>query len=128
MIEVAVFPIPNCVAFPGTSFPLHVFEPRYRDMVNYCVEHNVPMAITHIESVVKHAKSNQTVAEAMQSNQATYKPYTIFSAGQVELIDTLEDGRMMIEVHLTDRLYALSETQPDPRWGANRNNLNYRKK
>ena len=40
----------------------------------------VPMGITHTEAVVKPAKSNQTVAEAMQSNQATYKPYTIFSA------------------------------------------------
>lgn len=114
MIRVALFPIPNCVAFPGTGFPLHVFEPRYRDMVRFCIDENVPMGITHIESVIKHAKSNQTVSEAMQSNQATYKPYTIFSAGQVELLETLDDGRMMIDVHLTDRLYAINEIQTLP--------------
>lgn len=30
---VPVFPLPNTVLFPGTSLPLHVFEPRYRAMV-----------------------------------------------------------------------------------------------
>ena len=28
-----VFPLPNTVFFPGTSLPLHIFEPRYRAMV-----------------------------------------------------------------------------------------------
>ena len=35
--EVALFPIPDLVAFPGTVIPLHVFEPRYRKMVHDCV-------------------------------------------------------------------------------------------
>ena len=30
---VPVFPLPNTVFFPHTSLPLHIFEPRYRDMV-----------------------------------------------------------------------------------------------
>lgn len=29
---VPVFPLPNAVFFPATVFPLHVFEPRYREM------------------------------------------------------------------------------------------------
>ncbi|MBX5483983.1 MAG: LON peptidase substrate-binding domain-containing protein [Myxococcaceae bacterium] len=28
-----VFPLPSAVLFPGTAIPLHIFEPRYRDMV-----------------------------------------------------------------------------------------------
>ncbi|MEW6279197.1 MAG: LON peptidase substrate-binding domain-containing protein [Candidatus Eremiobacterota bacterium] len=28
-----LFPLPNAVMFPGTRLPLHVFEPRYRQMV-----------------------------------------------------------------------------------------------
>ena len=28
-----LFPLPNMVFFPGTRLPLHVFEPRYRQMV-----------------------------------------------------------------------------------------------
>jgi Lon protease-like protein len=29
---VPVFPLPNCVLFPGMFLPLHIFEPRYRAM------------------------------------------------------------------------------------------------
>jgi Lon protease-like protein len=32
-LQVPVFPLPKLVLFPGTSLPLHIFEPRYRDMV-----------------------------------------------------------------------------------------------
>jgi uncharacterized protein len=32
-LEVPVFPLPKLVLFPGTSLPLHIFEPRYRDML-----------------------------------------------------------------------------------------------
>jgi Lon protease-like protein len=28
-----IFPLPNVVLFPGVFLPLHIFEPRYRDMV-----------------------------------------------------------------------------------------------
>jgi Lon protease-like protein len=30
---VPLFPLPNVVLFPGVFLPLHVFEPRYREMV-----------------------------------------------------------------------------------------------
>ena len=32
-IVVPLFPLPNAVLFPGVPLPLHIFEPRYRDMV-----------------------------------------------------------------------------------------------
>ena len=33
---VPVFPLPNMVLFPHAILPLHIFEPRYRAMVNDC--------------------------------------------------------------------------------------------
>ncbi len=30
---VPIFPLPNVVFFPGTKLPLHIFEPRYREML-----------------------------------------------------------------------------------------------
>ena len=30
---IPIFPLPNAVLFPSVFLPLHVFEPRYRDMV-----------------------------------------------------------------------------------------------
>ena len=29
---IPIFPLPNVVLFPGVCLPLHIFEPRYRDM------------------------------------------------------------------------------------------------
>jgi len=31
---IPIFPLPNVVLFPNVFLPLHVFEPRYRDMVS----------------------------------------------------------------------------------------------
>ena len=31
---IPVFPLPNVVLFPNVFLPLHIFEPRYRQMVN----------------------------------------------------------------------------------------------
>ncbi|MCK6456972.1 MAG: LON peptidase substrate-binding domain-containing protein [Phycisphaerae bacterium] len=30
---IAIFPLPNCVLLPRAILPLHIFEPRYREMV-----------------------------------------------------------------------------------------------
>jgi uncharacterized protein len=30
---IPIFPLPNFVLFPGLNVPLHIFEPRYREMV-----------------------------------------------------------------------------------------------
>lgn len=108
--KIAVFPIPNCVCFPGTIFPLHVFEPRYRQMVNYCLENNLALAITHTKKVISEVKAEQTRAEALQSNQSTYQPFTVFSAGRCELLETLDDGRLILQVHL-DKRYRLVEVE-----------------
>lgn len=35
--RVPVFPLPKLVMFPGTLLPLHIFEPRYRDMLRDCL-------------------------------------------------------------------------------------------
>lgn len=36
-IEMPLFPL-NVVLFPGMQLPLHIFEPRYRLMINRCLE------------------------------------------------------------------------------------------
>ncbi len=39
MRRIALFPLP-VVLFPGTSMPLHIFEPRYRQMVARALEYD----------------------------------------------------------------------------------------
>jgi uncharacterized protein len=36
--EIPLFPLPNCVVFPGVIQPLHIFEPRYRAMMQAALE------------------------------------------------------------------------------------------
>ncbi|MBD3734553.1 MAG: LON peptidase substrate-binding domain-containing protein, partial [Sphingopyxis sp.] len=31
--RIAIFPLPGAVLFPGLHLPLHIFEPRYKAMV-----------------------------------------------------------------------------------------------
>lgn len=40
-----IFPLPRLVLMPGALLPLHVFEPRYRELVAHCVDSDSPLAI-----------------------------------------------------------------------------------
>jgi Lon protease-like protein len=114
MVDVALFPIPNSVNFPGVPCPLHVFEPRYRQMVRHCMDQNLLMGVCHTEKVVHQREREQTVEEALNSNQATYKPRGIFSAGPVQLLRELDDGRMLVQVDNEVRLQLGEEKQTLP--------------
>jgi Lon protease-like protein len=114
MIEVALFPIPDSVNFPGVPMPLHVFEPRYRKMVKYCIDHNVMMGVCHTEKVIHANPREQTQEEVLNSNQSTYKPCAVFSAGTVELLEEMDDGRLAIMVNFETRLKLEQEKQTLP--------------
>lgn len=114
MIKVAVFPIPNSVNFPGVPCPLHVFEPRYRRMVKYCIDNELSMGVCHTAKVLRESEQNQSMETALSSNQSTYKPVNIFSAGPVKLLEELEDGRMVIEVDIDTRVKLKTELQTLP--------------
>jgi uncharacterized protein len=42
--EIPLFPLPNCVLFPGVVQPLHIFEPRYRAMMRAAMRLGDPCA------------------------------------------------------------------------------------
>lgn len=43
-----LFPLPGVLLIPGTTLPLHVFEPRYRQLVKDCVESGGPFALPQV--------------------------------------------------------------------------------
>lgn len=114
MVDVALFPIPNLVSFPGVPCTLHVFEPRYRQMVHFCIEQDSLMGVCQAGGVLHANTKEQTREQILNSNQTTYRPCAVFSAGPVELIHTLDDGRMMITVHTSTRLRLGEEKQTLP--------------
>ena len=114
LIEVALFPIPGMVAFPGTIVPLHVFEPRYRQMVTDAVEQDRMIAACHTKKEIRPAKDGQSMQDALKNNQATYQPFEVFSAGICEIIDTTADGRVYIHISMSKRLQLVHEVQTLP--------------
>jgi len=102
------------VAFPGTIVPLHVFEPRYRQMVTDAVEQNRMIAVCHTKKEIRPAKDGQSMQDALKNNQATYQPVEVFSAGICEIIDTTADGRVYIHISMSKRLQLVHEVQTLP--------------
>ncbi len=47
LARLPVFPLPRVVFFPGTALPLHLFEPRYTEMIEDCLQSGcTAMAVT----------------------------------------------------------------------------------
>ena len=112
--QIALFPIPELVAFPGTVVPLHVFEPRYRAMVNDAVRDERMIGVCHTRKEIRPGKDGQSLEEALSSNQATYQPHEVFSAGLVEIVDTTSDGRIHANIMVEERYRIVSEVQTLP--------------
>lgn len=62
-MEVFLFPLVNVTLFPSTTKPLHVFEPRYLEMVHQSIESSKPIAIGYIEdpTQVVNVQAGETV-------------------------------------------------------------------
>jgi len=43
-----LFPL-EIVLFPGAPLPLHIFEPRYREMIAECLEHKRPFGMVRVK-------------------------------------------------------------------------------
>jgi Lon protease-like protein len=114
MIEAALFPIPGSVNFPSVPCSLHVFEPRYRQMVRHCIDNSLLLGVCHTEKLLHANVKPQTTEEALSSNQSTYKPCAVFSAGPVDLVEELGDGRLLINVDHNIRLQLRREIQTLP--------------
>ncbi|WP_108927383.1 LON peptidase substrate-binding domain-containing protein [Leptospira johnsonii] len=81
---IPIFPLPEVILFPGTFLPLHIFEPRYRMMLDYCSESGEEMAIAPIKMDPSNLKNPQPEIE------------TIFGWGTIVRRDPLPDGRSNI--------------------------------
>ena len=114
LTEIALFPIPDMVSFPGATVPLHVFEPRYRKMIHDCVEGQRMIGVCHTRKAINTGPKQQSMEEALSSNQATYQPQPVFSAGLCKIQDVLEDGRILVLIEMSGRYRMVSEQQALP--------------
>ncbi len=82
MNEMPLFPL-DVVLFPGWPMPLNIFEPRYLEMIRYCVEEDQPFGIVLIK------KGNAEFDTAVQ-------PCAVGCTVKVSQVEKLEDGRLLI--------------------------------
>ena len=46
--RIPLFPL-DIVLFPGQAMPLHIFEPRYREMTRHCIDTQSPFGIVLLQ-------------------------------------------------------------------------------
>lgn len=90
MIEIGLFPLP-LVLFPTERIPLHIFEPRYRELIDECVS-------TGAEFGLALATGDGAVHEIGTR------------AKVVDVLEVLDDGRMNIVVEGRERFRLLELT------------------
>ncbi len=91
-----LFPL-NVVLFPHMPLPLHVFEPRYRQMIADCLE-------------AGHSFGVVAIREGSETGPAT--PYDVGTLAKIVRIDRLDDGRMNLLVMGASR-YEIVQTAED---------------
>jgi Lon protease-like protein len=99
-IEIHLFPLPNVVLFPSVMLPLHIFEERYKAMVNGCINDEAPFGIV--------------LLKGEQENESTIQKVGVLA--RVVEVERLEDGRMNIWTKGEERFRITRLTQQEPWW------------
>ena len=81
METLPLFPL-NTVLFPGQLLPLHIFEPRYRQMIGECIQHGQAFGVVLI-------RSGEEVGEAAE-------PVEVGTTAQIVQVESVADNRMNI--------------------------------
>ena len=92
-LRVPLFPLAGALLFPRAQLPLHIFEPRYREMVRDTID----------------GAGRIAMIQPRQLDDAHSTPlYQVGCIGDIVSVEELEDGRFNIVLLGTDR-FRLSE-------------------
>ena len=99
MYELPLFPL-NTILFPGMPINLHIFEERYKKMMNLCIANEKPFGIVLIKSG--------------QEAGSTAQPYSVGCAAYIDQVQPLRDGRMNMSATGKERfkIHELKHDQP----------------
>lgn len=82
MLEIPLFPL-NTVLFPGTPISLQIFEPRYKEMIQWCLDTDQPFGVVLIE-------------EGVEALGPLAKPHPIGCTAEISEVEELPDGRLNV--------------------------------
>jgi Lon protease-like protein len=90
MSELGLFPL-NLVLLPGEQAPLHVFEPRYRELIGECLD------------------GNEEFGLVLADDDGIREVGT--RAGVIEVVEQFEDGRLNVVVEGRERFRLVELTE-----------------
>jgi hypothetical protein len=98
LLRLPIFPLPGAILFPRSQLPLHIFEPRYREMVRDAID-----GAARIGMIQPHRLDDD--------NQAPL--YAVGCVGEIVGIEELDDGRFNIVLLGTNRFRYLHDAEAD---------------
>ncbi len=102
-MEIPIFPLPNVVFFPHTLLPLHIFEPRYRQMLADCLTGERRLAVVLLRPGWEAEYYGRPAV------------YSVAGAGEIVASERLPDGRSNILLKGLGRIMIEGEiTSPKP--------------
>ena len=90
--DVPLFPL-SLVMLPGELVPLHIFEPRYRDMIAFCVEHEAPFCLVLADDDGMREVGCLTRTIEVLERLPDGRVNLVATGGQVARIERIDDGR-----------------------------------
>jgi Lon protease-like protein len=101
MAEIGIFPL-GLVLLPTEQVPLHIFEPRYRELIGESLEHGTPFGIVYAdEDGLRQVGTLATVTEVVEQ----------FDDGRLNIL--IEGGSRFRLLELTEgRAFATGRVQP----------------
>jgi Lon protease-like protein len=100
-VQIPLFPLPNLVVFPNVILPLHIFEERYKEMINTCIDNSSVFGLVLLREGTE--ESEQTIHRAG-------------TTARVIDVQRLADGRMNIICRGADRFRILHFGAQLPYW------------
>ena len=96
--QLRIFPLPGVTLFPHGVLPLHVFEPRYRKLVQDCIAGGMPIAPWSIDEKLPESGRGPAL-------------HSIATAGRIRSHRKLDDGRFDILVEGVERVRLTAEVE-----------------
>ena len=103
-MEIPLFPLPNLVLFPQVAVPLHIFEDRYKLMINRCIDQSDVFGLVLLQEGADH-EDEDTIRR-------------VGVTARVVQADRLEDGRLNVLCAGESRFHVVEFTGRAPYWTA----------
>jgi hypothetical protein len=100
-MTIPIFPLPTVVLFPNVFLPLHIFEPRYRQMVTETLSGDRIIGMTLLRS-------------AAEADEAQPPVYEVGCSGVITHVERLADGRFNLILRGVEKFRILGEEDPIP--------------